>query len=71
MPPGVGLLLPDIRSVHTFGMRFSLDLMWIDRDGRVVRVDESVPPRRVRRCRRAWGVVERPARTTGERVKPH
>ena len=31
-----------------FGMRFALDLVWLDRDGRVVRVDRAVPPRRVR-----------------------
>jgi uncharacterized protein len=58
LPDGLGLLLPATRSVHTVGMRFALDLIWIDREGNVVRVDESVPPMRVRTCRRAWGVVE-------------
>ena len=62
LPHGIGLLLPATRSVHTFGMRFPLDLIWLDAEGNVLRVDESVPPRRVRACRRAWGVVERPTR---------
>ncbi len=56
-----GLLLPRTRAVHTFGMRFALDLVWLDRDGAVVRVDRDVPPRRQRSCRAARAVVELPA----------
>jgi hypothetical protein len=57
-PPAHALLLPRCRSVHTFGMRFPLDLIWLDRDGRVLRVDEAVPPWRVRSCRGAAAVLE-------------
>jgi len=57
-PPGHALLLPRCRSVHTFGMRFACDLIWLDRDGRVLRVDEAVPPWRVRSCRGAAAVLE-------------
>jgi uncharacterized protein len=57
-PPAHALLLPRCRSVHTFGMRFPLDLIWLDREGRVLRVDEAVPPCRVRSCRRAAAVLE-------------
>jgi uncharacterized membrane protein (UPF0127 family) len=46
------------RAVHTFTMRFALDLIWLDRDGRIVRVDRDVPPRRHRACARARNVVE-------------
>jgi uncharacterized membrane protein (UPF0127 family) len=46
------------RAVHTFTMRFALDLIWLDRDGRLVRVDRDVPPRRHRACARARHVVE-------------
>jgi len=46
------------RSVHTFTMRFALDLIWLGRDGEVVRVDRDVPPRRHRACRRARAVLE-------------
>jgi uncharacterized membrane protein (UPF0127 family) len=46
------------RAVHTFTMRFALDLIWIGRDGAVVRVDRGVPPRRHRGCARARAVVE-------------
>ena len=61
LPSGTGLLLPRTRSIHTFGMRFPLDLIWLERDGRVIRVDRGVPPRRMRACRRARAVVELPA----------
>ncbi len=60
-PPGHGLLLPRTRSVHTFGMRFALDLVWLDARGAVVRVDRAVPPGRLRACARARSVVEVPA----------
>jgi hypothetical protein len=60
-PPADGLLLPRTRSVHTFGMRFALDLHWLDAEGGVVRVDRAVPPGRVRTCLRARSVLELPA----------
>jgi uncharacterized membrane protein (UPF0127 family) len=61
LPAGTGLLFPRTRSIHTCGMRFALDLLWLDGDGRVVRVDRAVPPWRVRGCRAARSVVELPA----------
>jgi uncharacterized protein len=57
----VALLLPRTRSVHTAGMRFALDLYWVDAGGRVVRVDRAVRPWRVRACSAARAVVERPS----------
>ncbi len=65
MPPALALHIPKCRSVHTFTMRFPLDLIWLDRDGQVVRVDERVPPRRLRTCVRARSVVEANAGTAG------
>jgi uncharacterized protein len=60
-PPGVALLLAPCRSVHTLGMRWALDLVWLGAGGEVVRVDRGVPPGRVRRCRAARAVLEVPA----------
>ena len=39
-------------------MRFALDLIWLDRAGRVARIDRDVPPRRMKACLRARSVVE-------------
>ena len=58
LPRGIGLHFPRTRSLHTFGMRFALDLHWLDADGEVVRVDRGVPPRRLRGCKAATSVVE-------------
>jgi uncharacterized membrane protein (UPF0127 family) len=58
LPADAGLLLPRTRSVHTLGMRFALDLVWLDREGRIVRIDRDVRPWRVRGCRGARAVVE-------------
>ena len=58
---GAGLLIPRCRSVHTFGMRFCLDLAFLDAELRVVGLRQSVPPRRFARCRGATAVLELPA----------
>jgi uncharacterized membrane protein (UPF0127 family) len=55
---GPGLLIPRCSSVHTFGMRFALDLVFLDRDGRPCSVREAVPPRRLASDRRASAVLE-------------
>jgi len=69
--PPCGLLLPRTRSVHTFGMRFALDLVWLDARGRVLRIDVDVPPRRLRTCRSARAVVEFPSeKKSGTRTGP-
>ena len=65
MPESAALHIPKCWSVHTFTMRFPLDLIWLARDGSVVRIDENVPPRRVRTCVRARSVVEANAGCAG------
>ena len=56
--PDTGLLLTGTRAVHTFGMRYALDLVWLDRAGRVIRVDRALPPRRFAACAKARAVIE-------------
>jgi len=63
--PDHALLLPRTRAIHTFGMRFALDLYWLDARGALVRVDRAVPPRRLRRCAGAAAVLEVPVRRAG------
>src|SRR6187399_910556 len=63
---GTGLLIPRCSSVHTFGMRFSLDLYFLGESGEVVSVRLALPPRRLASCRRASAVLELPAREGGE-----
>jgi uncharacterized membrane protein (UPF0127 family) len=63
---GPGLLIPRCASVHTFGMRFELDVYFLDEAGRVLAVRRGVPPRRVLWCRGATAVLEVPAAEGGE-----
>jgi len=53
-----GVLFRATRSVHTAFMRFSIDLLWLSEDSKVVRVDRNVEPFRVKSCRNADSVVE-------------
>jgi len=42
-----GLLLLDCPSIHTFGMRYPIDVAFLDSEGRVVRCLERLTPWRV------------------------
>jgi uncharacterized membrane protein (UPF0127 family) len=66
LPPGVALEIPRCRSVHTLGMRFALDLVWLDGERRVVRIDRAVPPWRLRSCRQARSVLEADSRFSNQ-----
>jgi len=68
MPAAYALQIPRCRSVHTFTMRFPLDLIWLGKDGRPVRIDRAVPPRRIKLCLRARSVVEANAGAAGDFV---
>lgn len=58
---GGGLLIPRCASVHTFGMRFPLDIFFLDAAGREVSRRLGVGPRRFVAERRASAVLELPA----------
>jgi uncharacterized protein len=55
---GEGLYLPSCRCIHTFGMRFAIDVLFLDPEGRVIELRREVPPGRVVRCRAADSVLE-------------
>lgn len=57
-----GLWLTPCASIHTIGMRFPIDVVFIDRKGMVRKIDVAVPPFRVRRAARGtYSVLELPA----------
>jgi uncharacterized membrane protein (UPF0127 family) len=53
-----GLLLSPCKAVHTVGMRFPIDVIFIDRDGRVVRIVPALAPWRIALSARAKAVIE-------------
>ncbi len=67
---GAGLLLPRCAGVHTFGMRFALDLVFLDRAGAPLAACRDVPPRRHVWCGGAAAVLELPAAQGGEFAAP-
>jgi hypothetical protein len=55
LPLGTGLLIPDCRSVHTFGMRFAIDVLFVTLEDRSLQVHDArvaVAPGRVVRASR-------------------
>ena len=52
------LLLQPARSVHTFGMRFAIDVAHVDGDMKVLRLTTMVPNRLGRPVWHARGVIE-------------
>jgi uncharacterized membrane protein (UPF0127 family) len=61
LPPGEGLWIVPCLSVHTFFMKFAIDLVYLDKRLRVRKVRYAVPAWRVSACLRAHSVLELPA----------
>lgn len=69
--PGEGLVIVPCASIHMVGMRFSIDAVFFDGDGKVTKVARRVRPwiGVVLAPRPTRGVVELPAGAAGE-VEP-
>jgi hypothetical protein len=63
LEPGEGLWIAPCESVHTFFMRFSIDLVYLDRKGCVRKLRCAVGPWRLSACLTAYSVLELPAGT--------
>jgi len=55
---GEGMLLRPTGSVHTFFMRFPIDVVFLSRDGEVLRIAQALSPWRTAGARRAKVVLE-------------
>jgi len=58
LPAREGMLIRRESSVHTFFMRFAIDVVFLDADERVLRIDANVGPWRLKACRGARSVLE-------------
>jgi uncharacterized membrane protein (UPF0127 family) len=61
LPVGSALIIAPSNAVHTFFMRFAIDVAFVRRDGRVIKVRSTVRPRRITASLRAFAVIELPA----------
>jgi uncharacterized protein len=63
-PAGQGLWIVPSRGVHTFAMRFPIDVIYLDSDNVVVHLEENLKPWRLAPVRlRATSVLELPGST--------
>lgn len=58
LPQGHALIIAPSNMVHTFFMRFPIDVLIAARDGRVVKVRQNVPARRLVGALRGFAVIE-------------
>ena len=66
LEPGEGLWIVPCESVHTFFMKFPIDLVYLDKRRKVRKVRNAVPPWRISACLRAYSVLELPAGTVAQ-----
>ena len=60
MAAGEALVIAPSQGIHTFGMRFPIDVVAVNRQGLVVRLSAEVGPRRIRLAWRAFAMIELP-----------
>jgi uncharacterized protein len=63
LEPGTGLWIIPCESVHTFFMRFPIDLVYLDKEDRIRKVRGAVGAWRLSACFSAHSVLELPAGT--------
>jgi uncharacterized protein len=66
LEPGGGMLIDAAPSVHMFFMRFPIDVVFLDRDWKVVGIRHRLRPWRVAGAKRAVAALELPAGTAAE-----
>jgi uncharacterized membrane protein (UPF0127 family) len=77
LPDGEGLIIETCNSVHTWFMRFPIDLIYVTPDGEILKTASAVPPYRFSAVFRRnasvielpAGVVERTGSRAGDRLR--
>jgi uncharacterized membrane protein (UPF0127 family) len=61
MIDGSALIIAPCQAIHTFGMRFAIDVVFANKDGLVLKCCPAVRPGRLAGCFSAFAVIELPA----------
>ena len=64
---GRALVIAPCNSVHTFFMKFPIDVVFVGRDGIVLKTTASLKPWRLAACVAAFATIELPAGTIEDR----
>jgi hypothetical protein len=68
---GDGLWIAPCEAVHTFAMKFAIDVLYLDKKKKVLKIKANMPKSRISFCLSAHSVLELPAgmaEQTGTRV---
>jgi uncharacterized membrane protein (UPF0127 family) len=63
LEPGEGLWIDPCEAVHCFGMKFAIDVLYLDRDKKIRKIRPDMKPWRISFCLPARSVLELPAGT--------
>ena len=66
LKPGEGLWIAPCEGVHTFGMKFPIDVIFLSRKKQVLKTRPAMVKRRIAFSLRAYSVLELPAGTLAE-----
>ena len=58
LPESEAMVIAPCNAVHTFRMKFPIDLLFVNREGEVLKRVVALPRRRIAACLRAFAVVE-------------
>ena len=63
LPAGQGLWIVPCEGVHTFGMKFPIDVVYLNKQRRIIKTRPVMKKRGISFCLRAHSVLELPAGT--------
>ena len=63
LPEHTGLLLKNCSSIHMFGMRYALDIVFVDKDFRICKIVKNLKPWHIAGCLKARHTIELPVGT--------
>lgn len=61
LPEGQAFLIRPCNSVHTFGMRYDIDVLFVSQEGRILKIMAAMPPGRIAWCKESAYVLEMPS----------
>jgi uncharacterized membrane protein (UPF0127 family) len=63
LPEGQALLIRPCNSVHTFFMKYNIDVLFVGKDGQILKIAEDMRPGQIAWCNKGAFVIELPGGT--------